>query len=102
MAFHLSLADIDSARSIANRAFDRIEFRQEREKLNVWTALLTLELKYGSSKSLQDTIDRACQHNNPKQVYMRVCEMLEREVEAAKTGNASSVDEVEAINRADE
>merc|ERR1712086_126974 len=51
MAFHLSLADIDSARNVANRGFERIEFRQEGEKLNVWTALLTLELKYGTDKS---------------------------------------------------
>jgi rRNA biogenesis protein RRP5 len=34
MAFHLSLADIESARSVANRAFDRIEFRQEGEKVS--------------------------------------------------------------------
>ncbi|KAL7532134.1 hypothetical protein ACHAXR_004461 [Thalassiosira sp. AJA248-18] len=67
MAFHLSLADIDSARTVANRAFERIEFRQEGEKLNVWTALLTLELKYGTNKSLHKTVDRACQQNNPKQ-----------------------------------
>jgi rRNA biogenesis protein RRP5 len=67
MAFHLSLADIESARIVANRAFDRIEFRQESEKLNVWTALLTLELKFGTDVSLQETVDRACQHNNPKQ-----------------------------------
>jgi rRNA biogenesis protein RRP5 len=33
MAFHLSLADIDSARNVANRAFDRIEFREEGEKV---------------------------------------------------------------------
>ena len=36
-------------------------------QLNVWTALLTLELKFGTDLSLQETIDRACQHNNPKQ-----------------------------------
>ena len=35
MAFHLSLADIDSARNVANRAFERIEFRQEGEKVSV-------------------------------------------------------------------
>ena len=34
MAFHLSLADMDSARNVANRAFDRIEFRQEGEKVS--------------------------------------------------------------------
>ena len=102
MAYHLSLADIDSARNVANRAFDRIEFRQEDEKLNVWTALLTLEFKYGTPKSQQATIDRASQHNNPKKVYLRVCETLEREVDAS----ASSPDRVQthdaAVVRADE
>ena len=34
MAFHLSLADIDSARNVAARAFKRIEFREEGEKVS--------------------------------------------------------------------
>lgn len=88
MAFFLSLADIASARNVANRAFERIEFRQEGEKLNVWTALLTLELKYGTDKSLHETVDRACQQNNPKQVYLRVCELLDKEVDASASGSA--------------
>jgi len=90
MAYHLSLADIESARSIANRAFDRIEFREEGEKLNVWTALITLESKYGTPTTLNATIDRASQHNNPKQVYLRVCEMMERDVEQSH-GDATMV-----------
>ena len=94
MAYHLSLADIATARNVAQRAFDRIEFRQEGEKLNVWTALLTLELKYGTPKCFQETIDKACQHNNPKQVYLRVCEILEKEID-----NAPSSTEV--VTRAD-
>lgn len=95
MAYHLSLADIDSARVVANRSFDRIEFREEGEKLNVWTALIALESKYGTAKSLNETVDRASQHNNPKQVYLRTCEMLEKSVNGAK-GDAT------AIGRADE
>jgi len=101
MAFHLSLADIDSARNIANRAFERIEFRQEGEKLNVWTALLTLELKYGTDKSLHQAVDRACQQNNPKQVYLRVCELLEKEVDASASGSGSA-DVYTSTKRADE
>jgi len=83
MAYHLSLADIDSARNVANRAFNRIQFREEGEKLNVWTALLTLELKYGTQNSLDETMLRACECNNQKQVYLRVCEMLEKEVDSS-------------------
>ena len=93
MAFHLSLSDIPSARAVADKALERIEFRQEREKLNVWTALLTLEHKYGSDESLQTTIARACNNNNPKQVHLRVCEILEKDLalssspESAKRAN---------------
>lgn len=92
MAFYLSLADIPSARKVAEKALGRIEFRQETEKLNVWTAVMTLEHKYGTDDSLQKTIDRACGHCNPKQVYLRVCEILEKDAsatpESGKRANA--------------
>jgi rRNA biogenesis protein RRP5 len=78
MAFFLSLADVPAARAVADKALERIEFRRENEKLNVWTALFTLEHKYGSDATFQATIDRACQQNNPKQVYLRACEILEK------------------------
>ena len=94
MAFHLTLADIPAAREVAERAFKRIEFRQEREKLNVWCALLTLELKYGSAASLQDAVDRACQHNNPKQVYLRICEIMEKEVTHSSPDSTERTDEM--------
>eukprot|EP00934_Nitzschia_sp_Nitz4_P003539 Nitzschia sp. Nitz4//scaffold29_size155292//140902//147146//NITZ4_002690-RA/size155292-augustus-gene-0.216-mRNA-1//1//CDS//3329546544//3529//frame0 len=80
MAFYLSLADVAKARAVAEKALERIEFRQEQEKLNVWTALLTLEHKYGDEDSLQKAIDRACGQNSPKQVYLRVCEILEKDL----------------------
>jgi len=88
MAYHLSLADIEGARKIANRAFDRIEFRQEGEKLNVWTALIALESKYGTPKNFNDVVLRASQHNNPKQVYLRACEMLESKVDESNADDA--------------
>ena len=98
MAYHLSFADIDAARRVAQRAFDRIEFRQENEKLNVWTALLTLELKYGSPSSLNEAIENACKQNNPKQVYLRMCEILEREVDAARENAISHCDASDRAN----
>lgn len=79
MAFHLSLADIAAAREVANRAFSKIEFREESEKMNVWCALLTLELKYGTESSINETFERACQHNNPKHVHLRFSEILEKD-----------------------
>jgi rRNA biogenesis protein RRP5 len=95
MAFHLTLADIPAAREVAERAFQRIEFRQEGEKLNVWCALLTLELKYGSSTCLKATIERACQHNNPKKIHLRVCEMMEKEAtEKSSVGTTERTDDM--------
>lgn len=94
MAFHLSLADIPSARRVADKALERIEFRQEREKLNVWSALLQLEYKYGSDETFQAAIERACQQNNSKQVYLRACEILENDLEASSYAR-------NAVSRAD-
>jgi len=76
MAHYLSCSDIDAARNIARRALNRIDFRKENEKLNVWTALLALEFKFGTPLTFDNTLQDACQRNNPKHVYLRVCEML--------------------------
>lgn len=95
MAFYLALADVPSARKVAEKALDRIEFRQEIEKLNVWTALLTLEHKYGTDDSVQKTVERACNKCNPKHVYLRVCEILVKD--AAATSNPESVVRANAI-----
>jgi len=102
MAHYLSLSDIDGARGVAERAFKRIVFREEGEKLNVWTALLALEIKYGSEKSFHDIIDRAANQNNPKQVYLRVCEMLEKEVERCDSLSTNSKGFEESVQKADE
>jgi rRNA biogenesis protein RRP5 len=96
MAFHLSLADIPAARRVADKALERIEFRQEREKLNVWSALLKLEYKYGSDTTFVAAIDRACNQNNSKQVYLRACGILESDLED------NSVNDPNAVARVDD
>jgi len=85
MAYYLSCSDIDAARGIARRALNRIDFRKENEKLNIWTALLALESKYGTPVTFDDTLRQACERNNPKHVYLRVCEMLSRELQSQET-----------------
>jgi rRNA biogenesis protein RRP5 len=39
---------------------------------------------------LGQAVDRACQQNNPKQVYLRVCELLDKEVDAASSAGGST------------
>eukprot|EP00977_Amphora_coffeiformis_P029279 scaffold39794_cov176-Amphora_coffeaeformis.AAC.1 len=98
MAFHLSLADLEAARRVAERALERIEFREEREKLNVWCALLTLEIKYGTEDSVNATIKRACAQSNPKQVHLRVCEIMEKECnQGGEVVTRARVDDMYAI-----
>ncbi len=75
MAFKLGLADVQGARSIANRALQRIGFREEMARLDVWKALMNLEHKYGSSDSLQDVTAKACANVNPKRIHLHLCKM---------------------------
>lgn len=96
MAFYLSLADIPSARKVAEKALERIEFRQEKEKLNVWSALLTLEHKFGNEDTFKDVIENACKQNNPKQVYLRACEIRANEVELS-SNDPTSVAKADAL-----
>jgi rRNA biogenesis protein RRP5 len=96
MVFYLSLADIPSARKIAEKAFGRIEFRLEKDKLNVLSALLTLEHKFGSDEAFQKVIDEACTQNNSKQVYLKACEVLVNDVEKS-FGDLSSTSKADRL-----
>ena len=60
-----------------------------------------MELKFGTDKSLQETVDNAGKQNNPKHMYLRVCELLDKEVDAAASA-IGSADLETSSNRADE
>ncbi|KIW90790.1 uncharacterized protein Z519_08573 [Cladophialophora bantiana CBS 173.52] len=72
MAFHLDLGDTDQARQIGERALKAIGLGQEEEKLNVWVALLNLENAYGDDESIEDMFKRACEYNDPQEIYSRL------------------------------
>lgn len=80
MAFMLSLADVDKARSIAERALQTINFREEGEKLNVWVALLNLENVYGNpaKDATLRVFQRALQYCDPKKLYLALLGIYER------------------------
>ncbi|XP_064171812.1 protein RRP5 homolog [Anguilla rostrata] len=75
MAFHLQAAEIEQARAVAERALKTISFREEREKLNVWVALLNLENLYGSADSLRAAFERALQFCEPLPVYQQLADI---------------------------
>ena len=77
MSFQLQLSEIEKAREIAKRALNTINFREEKEKLNVWIALMNLENVYGNDESLESVFKDAARHCEPKTVHLRLASILE-------------------------
>ena len=77
MSYFLEMSDIEQARQIAQRALKTINYREEEEKLNVWIALINLENTFGTEDSLDETVNKALQVNDPKRVYLRTTEVFE-------------------------
>lgn len=77
MSFQLRLSEIEKAREIAKRALSTINFREEKEKLNVWIALMNLENVYGNDESLESVFKDAARHCEPKTVHLRLASILE-------------------------
>ncbi|KAE8649759.1 rRNA biogenesis protein RRP5 [Cucumis sativus] len=73
-------ADVEKARSIAERALRTINIREENEKLNVWLAYFNLENEYGNPKedAVTKIFQRALQCNDPKKVHLALLGMYER------------------------
>ncbi|KAL0071786.1 rRNA biogenesis protein rrp5 [Marasmius tenuissimus] len=78
MSFQLQLSEIDKAREIGRRALQTISFREEAEKLNVWTALLNLENSYGTEESLDAVFKEAARANDSKTVHLRLASILDQ------------------------
>lgn len=77
MSFQLQLSEVEKAREIAQRALKTINFREEREKLNVWIALLNLENTYGTEESLDTAFKEAARRNDSKTVHLALAAILE-------------------------
>ncbi|XP_010557958.1 PREDICTED: rRNA biogenesis protein RRP5 isoform X2 [Tarenaya hassleriana] len=80
MAFTLSLADVEKARSIAERALRTINIREEEEKLNVWVAYFNLENEHGNppQDAVKKVFERALQYCDQKKVYLALLGMYDR------------------------
>ncbi|KAJ3870308.1 hypothetical protein EV359DRAFT_28064 [Lentinula novae-zelandiae] len=78
MSFQLQLSEIEKAREIGRRALDKISFREEAEKLNVWVALLNLENAYGIDETLEKVFRDAARANDSKTVHLRLASILDQ------------------------
>lgn len=72
IAFQLQLSEIEKAREISERALKTIAIREEKEKANIWVAMLNMENAYGNDESLDETFRRACQYNDAQDVHERL------------------------------
>ena len=52
--------------------------REEKEKLNVWVALMNLENLYGSQETLVKVFDAALKENEPIEVFFRLVTIYEQ------------------------
>ncbi|KAJ3806453.1 hypothetical protein F5876DRAFT_80678 [Lentinula aff. lateritia] len=78
MSLQLQLSEIEKAREIGRRALDKISFREEAEKLNVWVALLNLENAYGIDETLEKVFKDAARANDSKTVHLRLASILDQ------------------------
>lgn len=78
MSFQLQLSEIEKARGIGRRALEKISFREEAEKLNVWIALLNLENAYGTDETLEKVFKDAARANDSKTIHLRLASILDQ------------------------
>jgi rRNA biogenesis protein RRP5 len=72
IVFQRELSEIEKARQIARRALATINPREEKERLDVWTALLHLENDFSSVDVVEETLKEACQNNDAREVHERM------------------------------
>lgn len=91
MAFHLETAETEKARAVAKKAIASINFREEGELLNVWMALLNLEIRYGSEETYNEILREAVQRNDAFKVYTKNLTVL---LEIEKFDEANKIIEI--------
>ena len=72
MSFQLQLNEVEKTREIAERAIKTIALREEKEKQNVWIAMLNMESMYGADETLEEAFKRACQYNEAQGIHEKL------------------------------
>ncbi|KAL7272217.1 rRNA biogenesis protein rrp5 [Rhizina undulata] len=88
MAFQLQLSEVEKAREIAERALKTIALREEKEKLNIWIAMLNTENTYGNDEGLEEVFKRACQYNDAQEVHEKLASIY---IQSGKSEKAEAL-----------
>lgn len=68
--------NVKEARRITERALVSINFREEAELFNIWTAYLNLEVMYGDAASLKAVFDRAVLATDSLKMHKQMVKIL--------------------------
>uniref|UniRef100_A0A915PIT9 S1 motif domain-containing protein n=1 Tax=Setaria digitata TaxID=48799 RepID=A0A915PIT9_9BILA len=77
ITFFLEQNNVEQARAVAERALSVINFREEEEIFNVWTAYLNLEANFGSSESLQAVFRNAIRNTDALKMYKQMVKIYQ-------------------------
>jgi len=77
MAHHLSKQDATNARKVAKRALEKINFRLENERLNVYMAWFNLENSFGTAEDADACLKEALKCNDSYKVYAQAASVYE-------------------------
>lgn len=69
---------IESARGVMERALRVINFVNDADRLNVWTAYLNLELHFGREEALIALFKKGCNSCNPKHLHLKLIDIYRK------------------------
>ncbi|KAF4533202.1 hypothetical protein B566_EDAN001744 [Ephemera danica] len=73
---HLKASEVDKARSVADRALEAIDMREDDERLNIWRTLINIEGRYGDEDSMEKVMQRAAQYCDDFRVFIHALDTL--------------------------
>ena len=75
MALVMGSGELEAARAIAKRALERINFRLEDERLNIFLAWLNLENSFGTEEAMAAVLKETLQCCDQFKVYSQVAQI---------------------------
>jgi rRNA biogenesis protein RRP5 len=76
IAFHLERKEFDVAREVVAKALEKINFREDDERLNVYMAWLNLENAFGEEEAIDDLLAKALKYNDQYKVYSQAAHIF--------------------------
>ncbi|TRY68763.1 hypothetical protein TCAL_11652 [Tigriopus californicus] len=71
MAFYMTKGQPEQAREIVRRALEKINFREDEEKFNIYMAWLNLENTLGDEEKFEEVFSQALKFNDQYKVYLQ-------------------------------